>query len=191
MRGVLCMWLMMQKKAHVQPLNRTRDVALCPLVPYVVKAVMVLARLCRCTGYPGPSLLPSDMSRDMTKTTKWVCPQRRQISLGIHPVWSVSPLCAQWVAKDPRFLHADSEDSDQTGWMPRLIWVFAGRTLILLVLSCDYHCHMSKFCIMIRYLFFLFLSFNDHFQYTCLHFDSYEALRFHLSLHLATSGEPY
>ena len=33
-------------------------------------------------------------------------------------------------------LHADSEDSDQTGWMPRLIWVFIGRTLILLVLSC-------------------------------------------------------
>ena len=44
--------------------------------------------------------------------------------------------CDQWVAKDPRFLHADSEDSDQTGRMPRLIWVFAGRTLTLLVLSC-------------------------------------------------------
>ena len=29
--------------------------------------------------------------------------------------------CAQWVAKDPSFLHADSEDSNQTGWMPRLI----------------------------------------------------------------------
>ena len=29
-----------------------------------------------------------------------------------------------------------SEDSDRTGWMPRLIRVFAGRTLILLVLSC-------------------------------------------------------
>ena len=26
------------------------------------------------------------------------------------------------------FLRADSEDSDQTGRMPRLIWVFAGRT---------------------------------------------------------------
>ena len=26
------------------------------------------------------------------------------------------------------FLHADSEDSDQTGQMPRLIGVFAGRT---------------------------------------------------------------
>ena len=43
---------------------------------------------------------------------------------------------AQWVAKDPFFLHADSEDSDLTGRMPRLIWVFTGRTLILLVLSC-------------------------------------------------------
>ena len=30
---------------------------------------------------------------------------------------------------------AHSEDSDKTGWMPRLIWVFAGRTVILLVLS--------------------------------------------------------
>ena len=30
---------------------------------------------------------------------------------------------------------AHREDSDQTGRMPRLIWVFAGRTLILLVLS--------------------------------------------------------
>ena len=53
----------------------------------------------------------------------------------IRPVWSEPSLCAQWVPKDPSFLHADSEDSDQTGWMPRLIWVFAGRTVILLVLS--------------------------------------------------------
>ena len=47
----------------------------------------------------------------------------------------MSVLPAQWVAKDPSVLHADSEDSDQTGRMPRLIWVFAGHTLILLVLS--------------------------------------------------------
>ena len=52
-----------------------------------------------------------------------------------QPQSDQSSLCAQWVAKDPRFLHADSEDSDQTGRMSRLIWVFAGRTLILLVLS--------------------------------------------------------
>ena len=36
-------------------------------------------------------------------------------------VWSESSLCAQWVAKDLSFLHADSEDSDLTGRMPRLI----------------------------------------------------------------------
>ena len=64
-----------------------------------------------------------------------VCPAKTQISLDMRPVWSASSLCAQWVAKGPRFLHADSEDSDQTWQMPRLIWVFAGRTLTLLVLS--------------------------------------------------------
>ena len=62
-------------------------------------------------------------------------PAKTQISLGIRPVWSESSLCAQWVAKDPSFLHANSEDSDQTGRMPRLIWVFAGRTVTLFVLS--------------------------------------------------------
>ena len=43
-----------------------------------------------------------------------VRPAKTQISLGIGPVSSESLLCAQWVAKDPSFLHADSEDSDQT-----------------------------------------------------------------------------
>ena len=57
-----------------------------------------------------------------------VRPAKTQISLGIRSVRLESSLCAQWVAKEPSFLHADSEDSDQTGWMPRLIWVFAGRT---------------------------------------------------------------
>ena len=52
-----------------------------------------------------------------------VRPAKTPISLGIRPVWSESSLCAQWVAKEPSFLHADSEDSDQTGRMPRLIWV--------------------------------------------------------------------
>ena len=70
--------------------------------------------------------------------TKWAtswqnqqndCAQRRlPISMDIRPVWSESLLCAQWVAKDPCFLHADSKDSNQTGQMPRLIRVFAGRT---------------------------------------------------------------
>ena len=72
----------------------------------------------------------------MTKPTKWhVGPAKTQISLGIRPVWSESSLCAQWVAKDLSILHADSEEPDQTGRMLRLIRVFAGRTVILLVLS--------------------------------------------------------
>ena len=45
------------------------------------------------------------------KTNKMsVHPPKIQISLGISPVWSEFTLCAQWVAKEPRFLHADSED---------------------------------------------------------------------------------
>ena len=46
-----------------------------------------------------------------------VRPAKTQISLGIRPVWSESSLCDHWVAKDPSFLHADSED-----------WVFAGHS---------------------------------------------------------------
>ena len=65
-----------------------------------------------------------------------VRPAKTQISQGIRPVWSEFSLCTYWVAKDPSFLHADNKDSDQTGQMPRLIWVFAGRSIILLVLSC-------------------------------------------------------
>ena len=61
---------------------------------------------------------------------------KTQISLGIRPVWSESSLWAEWVAKDASFLLADSKDSDQTGRVPRLIRVFTGRTVTLLVLSC-------------------------------------------------------
>ena len=37
------------------------------------------------------------------------------VRLGGCPVWPESSLYAQYVAKDPSFLHADSEDSDQAG----------------------------------------------------------------------------
>ena len=57
-----------------------------------------------------------------------VRPLKTHISLGIRPVWSESSLCAHYVANDLLFLQADSEDSDQTGRMPSLIWVLAGRT---------------------------------------------------------------
>ena len=55
-----------------------------------------------------------------------VRPAKTQISLGIRPGWSESSLCAQWVAKDPSFLQVGSENSDQIGRMPRLIWARLG-----------------------------------------------------------------
>ena len=104
-----------------------------PEAIFVLKIVSkILCKTSRCCS----TVEKSQMSHLMTKQTQWhVRPANTQISLGIHTVWSDSLLCAQWVAKDPSFLHADSEDSDQTWRMPRLIWVFAGRTFILLVLS--------------------------------------------------------
>ena len=50
-------------------------------------------------------------------------------------VRSESSLCVQWIVKDHKFLHEDSEDSDQTGWMPRLIGLRSVH-VILFVLSC-------------------------------------------------------
>ena len=71
------------------------------------------------------------MSRIVTKPTKWhVRPAKNQISLGIRPVWSESSLSA-WRKHGSLATHwAHSEDSGQTGRMPMLIWVFAGRTII-------------------------------------------------------------
>ena len=71
------------------------------------------------------------------KTNKMsVRPAKTQISLGIRPVWSESSLSA-WRKLGSLATHwAHSEDSDQSWRMHRLIRVFAGRTLILLVLSC-------------------------------------------------------
>ena len=77
----------------------------------------------------------------LDKTNKvTVRPVKIQLSLGIRPVWSESSLCAQSVAKDPSFLHANSEDSDQTGQMPgadlSLLWAhnhFVGFVMLWLI----------------------------------------------------------
>ena len=74
---------------------------------------------------------PHDKTNKMT-----VCPGKTQISLGIRPVWSESSLSAWRKLGSLATQWAHREDSDQTGRMHRLIWVFAGHTLILLVLSC-------------------------------------------------------
>ena len=70
----------------------------------------------------------SQFAKVRDKTNKMICtPAKTQTSLGICPVWSESLQCTQCVAEDPMFLHADSKNSDQTGRMPRLIWVFTGH----------------------------------------------------------------
>ena len=72
------------------------------------------------------------LSLHMTKPINWpVCPAKTQISLGICPVWSVFAVHS----KDTK-VHAHSENSDQTGWTLRLIWVFAGCTGHFVGLSC-------------------------------------------------------
>ena len=56
------------------------------------------------------------MSRLMTKLTKWLFAQRKLRSVWASAQSDQSSLCAQWVAKDPSFLHADIEDSGCRGW---------------------------------------------------------------------------
>ena len=51
-----------------------------------------------------------------------------EIGLVIRLVGSESSLYDLWAATDPDFLQVDSEHSDQTGQLIRLIWVFVGRT---------------------------------------------------------------
>ena len=76
------------------------------------------------------------LSRDMTKPTKWLCAQWRLRSARASAQSGQSSLSA-WRKLASLATHwAHSEDSDQIGHIPRLIWVFAGRILTLLVFSC-------------------------------------------------------
>ena len=72
----------------------------------------------------------TQMSHLMTKPTKLLCTRRR-----LGSAWasaSAVRMKKAWVLNYPL---STSKDSDQTGRMPRLIWVFAGCIVILLVLS--------------------------------------------------------
>ena len=78
----------------------------------------------------------NEKSRDMTKPTKWLCAQRR-----LRSAWasaqsnqSLRRMKKAWVLSYP--LSEQQRLWSQTGRMPRLIWVFAGLILNLLVLSC-------------------------------------------------------
>ena len=88
------------------------------------------------------SLLTNEPQHDKTNKVA-VCIAKTQISLSIRPVWSESLLSAWRKLRSLATHWAHSEDSDQTGRMPRLIWVFAGCTVILLVLSWGHSNHVN------------------------------------------------
>ena len=102
-------------------------------------------------------------SRLVTKPTKWhERLAKTQINLGIRPVWSESALSA-WRKHGSLATHwAPSEDSDQTGRMPRLIWDFARRTVILLVLS-----RGGSFCGLRPQSSFSYLMVSDRLRKRC------------------------
>ena len=72
-----------------------------------------------------------------------MCAQRRLWSAWASAQSDQSSLCGQRVAKDPSFLHADSEDSDQTERMSRLIWVFAAHLSSLGAQPHCWFCHVA------------------------------------------------
>ena len=105
-----------------------------------------LFRLCRFAGwyeylvfaikYPMTSPRKTRKSNSMIKCTfEHVLPVKIRTSLCIRTIWLRSLLEDIWMAKDPRFLPADHEDSDQTARMhPRsLIGVFAGGIFSLVL----------------------------------------------------------
>ena len=61
------------------------------------------------------------------RINKMMCAQQRHRSAWAFAQLDQFTLYTQWVAKDQRFLHADSKDSDQIARMRRLVSLFCGR----------------------------------------------------------------
>ena len=73
-----------------------------------------------------------------------LCTQSRLRSARAFAQSDQSSLGALCVGKDPMLLYADSEYSDQTGQILRLIWVFTGRIshcVGSVMLRLIWHCH--------------------------------------------------
>ena len=93
----------------------------------------------------------------MTKPTKWpVRPAKTQINLGIRPVWSVSSLSA-WRNIGPLTTYwVYSDDSDQTGQMPRLMSLPGAHLSYCWFCFLVPHCLFlsilhNNFCMLIRF----------------------------------------
>ena len=102
-----------------------------------------LIRLGRCPGWSEPLLgawvillaLSCSFEPPHDKTNKMACAPSENRSVWASAQSDQSLLSAWRKLGSLATCWVHSEDSDQTGQMPRLIWVFAGRTVFLLVLS--------------------------------------------------------
>ena len=104
---------------------------------FVKSSEKVMIRNCTINSHLTTTSKDNKCSRDMTQPIKWLCAQRRLRSAWASARSDHSLRCPHEKKNGFLVTHwAHSEDSDQTERMPRLIWVFAGRTLILLVLAC-------------------------------------------------------
>ena len=85
-----------------------------------------------------------DLSRPMTKPTKWLCAQRKLRSAWASTQSDQSLRYPHEKKLGSLATHWAQAKTDQTGRMPRLTWVFAGRKVILLVLSWGAHFCMPQ-----------------------------------------------
>ena len=124
-----------------------------------------LSKTTSCSHTLNNMLLPS-VSADIWQSVSWELVSHNshfsstseQFQLKYEPLHYKTNLCAQWKLRSTQsdqslcypwrntgllttyWAHSedsDQEDSDQTGWMPKLSWVFAGAHVILLVLLCS------------------------------------------------------
>ena len=89
-------------------------------------------KLCLVIGFVIDSL---GVSHLMTNPTMWLCVQRRLRSAWASAQSDQSSLSVWWKLGSLATHWAQSVNSDQTGRIPRLIWVFAGCTVTSLVLT--------------------------------------------------------
>ena len=84
----------------------------------------------------------------MTKRTKWpVWPAKTQISLGAQSDQSLRYPHKETLG--PQIPIERKAKTDQTGWMPRWIWIFAGRTghfvgFVMLRLICEFELYTGR-----------------------------------------------
>ena len=97
---------------------------------------MVTHQIEHQTAKSKPTSHSLQMSRSTTNQKDDLCTQQR-----LRSGWSEFLLCAQWVAREPRCLHADSEDRAYAQADLSLCWAH----IILFVLSCFGSDLSSKF----------------------------------------------